>query len=296
MFCPNCGNQMNEGAKFCSNCGWSEGQTSGQSNFNIGNLKSKFGGKPVFIVAGLIVLFIIFKAITSFGDVASFAKEVKTVEKQLKEGDYASVLRNNFDYTGSNTSAEEAIQSLNNSSSGYGGISASALTSLLKGSELEKKLEKVYKEAEKAIALKYSVKKVDKGKVRLTLKFNLPRPTVLNNNKIGEKLSQFLLKVVSASATNMYSGNYMNMISQLTDFDKPAIEIIKIYKSLGKDVKQDFDIYIDFYKIDGHWRYKLSEADVDGIRLSNAFSGWGREWSNASDILESFISRYNLNF
>ena len=27
MFCPNCGNQMKEGAKFCSNCGWKKNDT-----------------------------------------------------------------------------------------------------------------------------------------------------------------------------------------------------------------------------------------------------------------------------
>ena len=56
MFCPNCGNQMKEGAVFCSNCGYrKEVSASKGINFNI----NKIPFVPILCVAAIIVLVMI---------------------------------------------------------------------------------------------------------------------------------------------------------------------------------------------------------------------------------------------
>ena len=53
MFCPNCGNQMKEGAVFCSNCGYrKEVSASKGINFNI----NKMPFVPILCVVAIIVL------------------------------------------------------------------------------------------------------------------------------------------------------------------------------------------------------------------------------------------------
>ena len=53
MFCPNCGNQMKEGAVFCSNCGYrKEVSASKGINFNI----NKIPFVPILCVVAIIVL------------------------------------------------------------------------------------------------------------------------------------------------------------------------------------------------------------------------------------------------
>ncbi|MBO6119926.1 MAG: zinc-ribbon domain-containing protein [Lachnospiraceae bacterium] len=56
MFCPNCGNQMKEGAVFCSNCGYrKEVSASKGINFNI----NKIPFVPILCVVAIIVLVMI---------------------------------------------------------------------------------------------------------------------------------------------------------------------------------------------------------------------------------------------
>ena len=305
MFCPNCGNQMNDDAVFCSNCGWSKnGDNNKKGNFQLGNIANLFNKKIVILLVAILVIFAVFKFVTTFTAVGSFAKEMKTVEKQLEDGDYYSIIQNNIDYSDlSWTTPEDAknniLRNLNGNNSIYGGLSVNTINSLLKGSELEKKLQKVNKEAEKALSLKYNVKKVDKDKVRLTLSFNLPRPTVLNNSKVGEKVQEVVTQFQGqylSMFSGIYTGNYSQIINQLTNFDKPVIDVLSIYKSLPKENKQNFELYVDFYKQDGHWKYKLSEFENDAVRLSAPFMTYANEWNMSNDIVNNFMKRYGLNF
>ena len=56
MFCPNCGNQMKEGAVFCSNCGYrKEVSASKGINFNI----NKIPFVPILCLVAIIVLVMI---------------------------------------------------------------------------------------------------------------------------------------------------------------------------------------------------------------------------------------------
>lgn len=71
MFCPNCGNQMNDGAQFCTKCGWSKnGVVKGISN----GFKS-----PIILIVGLVaIIAIVFLVKNLFLGGNSF-KDVKIV-------------------------------------------------------------------------------------------------------------------------------------------------------------------------------------------------------------------------
>ena len=56
MFCPNCGNQMKEGAAFCSNCGF---RKNGSSNKSSGFNLNKIPFVPILCVVAIIVLVMI---------------------------------------------------------------------------------------------------------------------------------------------------------------------------------------------------------------------------------------------
>ena len=304
MFCSKCGSEINEDAAFCPNCGMPKNGvgTNNKKSFDINSLKDKVKNKPFLIIGGVVILFILFKVFTSFSDIGSFAKEMNEVKKQIQEGNYNSIIDNNIDYTGMiNEYTTEAQlknslkQALNQQM--VGGTSVNVVTSLLKGSDLEKKLNNVSKEAMKAMEIKYDAKVINKGVIRVTLKHNLPRPTVLNNSKIGEKVQKIVEKVypLIISSSFNYNNRYMSLVNSLSEFDKPIIELLKTYKSLGKDLKENFEIYVDFHKKDGHWKYKLQDVEGDIDRITSTYGDYQEEWYNASGILESFISRYGLN-
>lgn len=53
MFCPNCGNQINDGATFCSNCGYrKEGSSNKSSGFNL----NKIPFVPILCIVAIVVL------------------------------------------------------------------------------------------------------------------------------------------------------------------------------------------------------------------------------------------------
>ena len=57
MFCPNCGKEMNDGAVFCSNCGWSKGGVSTKNSNNIAKVLRtlKLPLLIVFIIAAVLL-------------------------------------------------------------------------------------------------------------------------------------------------------------------------------------------------------------------------------------------------
>ena len=55
MFCPNCGNQMNDSAVFCNNCGWSKSATMNKKNNSISKVLQKLR-LPLLIVFVIIVV------------------------------------------------------------------------------------------------------------------------------------------------------------------------------------------------------------------------------------------------
>ncbi len=292
MFCPNCGTQMPDNASFCPSCGWSKNAR--QSNFSLGGLKGKT--KPVAIIAAVAIIgFVLFKVFTSFGDVGSFAVEMKKIEKQLKDGDFKSILENNIDYENSYTDPS-SLASLLNLDSSYSDSYAVGLK-LLKGSELEKKLTKVSKELEKSLGIKYSPKSVEKGKIRLNISMKLPTPNILKSEKFGKAFAKVFTDAKEGlSSINIFSSDYMKILAQILELDKPIIELLKAYNSVGGNTKEELKFYIDFYKKDGHWKYKLTDAEEDGSRIGKLFNDWSYEWQNVSSSdLDDFGSKYGLD-
>lgn len=56
MFCPNCGNQINDGAAFCSNCGYrKDGSSNKSSGFNL----NKIPFVPILCIVAIVVLVMI---------------------------------------------------------------------------------------------------------------------------------------------------------------------------------------------------------------------------------------------
>ena len=303
MFCPNCGNLINEGSKFCSNCGWSGVQKISRGCFNICDLKRKIGIIPVFLVVGLIALLVTFKIVNSFGDVASFAKEVKTVEKQFKDGDFESIFRNNIDYTDlSDYTESDYTDFVNYITSLYIpfiDLEVRELPSVMKAIEQEKQFKKIYKELENAIELKYDVEKVEDGQVKITLKFNLPKPKFLSNDKISDKMAELIWTMYDLERSGKYNNNHDldysdKIIAIAKEFGETVIDISKTYKSLEKDTKSDFNINLNFYKIDGHWRYRLSEGIKDTEKISRIIESYIKGWENADYIVKDFASKYGF--
>lgn len=57
MFCPNCGKEMNDGAVFCSNCGWSKSDVGNKNKSNIANVFKKLKIPFFIVIAIAVVLF-----------------------------------------------------------------------------------------------------------------------------------------------------------------------------------------------------------------------------------------------
>ena len=93
MFCPNCGNLINEGSKFCSNCGWS-----GKGNKLKNEQKAKFPKQIIKLLLGvigiLVIALIIYNVPKPNGKVYEFSeiKKAKTVTRYWKNS-----LVDNFD-------------------------------------------------------------------------------------------------------------------------------------------------------------------------------------------------------
>ena len=275
MFCPNCGNQMSDGASFCPNCGYRRDGSASKSSFNPTGLGSLLNKKVFILVAAIIVVFAVFKLITSFGDVASFAREANAVVKQAEEGDYQSIINNNIDYSGMDESqAKASLQSSLNSSE----------FTYVKMFKPSKKLEN---EVKSAFELKYSVKRMGKNHVRLNIKHNLPRSSVISNQKIISGVSS----IVSSIGVKImfHSSNLLAILSQLDDLEKEVITILKAYKSLSKNDKMNIEFYIDFYKSNGHWKYRAVDIDPDTKRISAAYMPIVNEWQSSSSALDSIL-------
>lgn len=274
MFCPNCGKAMSDGASFCSNCGFRKGDE--PNNFQVNASKSSgfSGGKVVVGAVAIVVLFVLFKLVTSFGDVASFAREMKTVIKQIENGDYVHIIDNNIDFSGLPYTTEEdaranAKSSLNSSEMSY--------------VQMFKPSKKLENEVKSAFELKYSVKRMGKNHVRLNIKHNLPRSSVISNQKIISGVSSIGVKIM------FHSSNLLAILSQLDDLEKEVITILKAYKSLSKNDKMNIEFYIDFYKSNGHWKYRAVDIDPDTKRITAAYMPIVNEWQSSSSALDSIL-------
>ena len=275
MFCPNCGKEMSDGASFCPNCGYRRDGSASKSSFNLSSgLGNGFNKKVFILVAVIIVAFVLFKLITSFGDVASFSRELKAVVKQAEDGDYQSIINNNIDCSGMQTYDENEVKA------GLQDLLNSEQFTYVKMFKPSKKL---INKLKSALDIKYSVKKIEKNHVRLTLNYNLPRSVVISNSKILGKVSQFGM-LITQSASNPAA-----LISQLSGLEDNLIEVLNIYKSLSNDNKMKMQFYSDFYKIDGHWKYKMAYYEQDVKRLESHLMPCIREWSNSIGTLSSIF-------
>ncbi len=85
MFCPNCGNQMKEGAVFCSNCGYrNEGSSSKGLNFNF----NKIPFVPILCLVVIVIVVLLVKNLFLSG--SSFKGE-KIVTNYSIEGEEPTV-------------------------------------------------------------------------------------------------------------------------------------------------------------------------------------------------------------
>ena len=298
MFCPNCGNQMNDDAMFCGNCGWSKkANIQSESNaFKSISIINVLKNRGIFIIVGVLLVLLLFKIVSSFVDVASFAREAKKVEKQIKNGDFDYFIDNNIDYSDiPYTSPEEAKQEFKDEINEmmneplYGETSLNSILTMISVSDIGEKTSDISNEFLKAIDIKYSAKRIGKGIVRVNIKHNLPKPIILNNKKIDNMISNLLKEIIS----NMNSVNSSSLINGFYNIDKPIINTLKTYKGLSKDLKEEIEIYVDFYKIDGHWKLKLVDIDAGLQRIYGVYGNYVNEWISETEIIYNFLSKYN---
>ena len=274
MFCPNCGNQMSDGASFCPNCGYKKDKGTNKFSFDTSRLRSLLNAKAFIGIIAIIAIIAIFKLITSFGEVASFASETKTVIKQVEEGNYQQIIENNLDYEGLPYTSEseakaELLRELNSANATY--------------LKMFKPSKKLVDQLISSLNLKYSVKKIEKNHVRLTLNYNLPRSTVISNSKIIGKVSPMVANIMQ------FDSNPAVIFSYLPNIETDVIEILKIYKGLDKNNKIEMQSYVDFYKSNGHWKYKLAYCEQDAQRISNDLMPLVNDWSNSIGTIASMF-------
>ena len=278
MFCPNCGAEMGEEALFCGNCGFQKGA---KPNVHSKSILGKIVNfKTLICIIVIAIAFIAFKFTTSFSDVISFEKEAKVVGNQFKNGDLETIVNNNFDFSELDETSspeqlkQEAINGLYNSK-----IGKKTFVENVKSVNENEKLKKIVEKLKIVTNLKYDLKKVAKKQVRLTISLKLPGPEIISNEEIEEKTSTLVRNIIFSNK-NIFgifgNINYEEVLNSINEFDEEILEIIELYQTMDEKYKQDFTTYLDFYKIDGHWRYKLSNSNADIDRIGGDLYKYGK--------------------
>ena len=99
MFCPNCGNQMSDGAKFCANCGWSKGKSANKQSAK-GLVIEKKIVKPLLVVLAVVVIgLIVYNMPIPKGKVYEFSKisKVKSIMEYAKDKHFSNFTVDKFD-------------------------------------------------------------------------------------------------------------------------------------------------------------------------------------------------------
>ena len=113
MFCPNCGNQINDGATFCSNCGYrKEGSSNKSSGFNL----NKIPFVPILCIVAIVVLVMI--GYNAFNNRTCRYCNNKVYKQSLCRDHYTQeVVKDSVsDFTSGNKSIKDAANDIYNKS------------------------------------------------------------------------------------------------------------------------------------------------------------------------------------